>query len=142
MIQSMTNQENKQDPRLEGKFWVKVANMEKAIELSDAKSQTTFSAFFQNQDGEWIVCWEPTKMSKMNHTKPINTPDEAKEYLKTLHDNNLLFHLDDDPEDMISTVSGEPTFTKEEVPLVRERVKEVFQQLKDPFEYIIDVLEK
>lgn len=76
----------------------------------------------------------------MNHSKTLTTAQEAKAYLKELYDNDLLFHLDDDPADMVRVSDGEPTFTIEECEMVSQRISEVFSLLKDPFEYIVDEL--
>ena len=51
---------------------------------------------------------------------------EAKTFLGVLHREGKLFHLEDDPGDIVG-VDGEPIFTPEQAELVRERVRECYR---------------
>ena len=72
--------------------------------------------------------------------KPITTTQEAKAFIETLEKENLLFHFDDDPFDIID-MDNKRTFTDEEAKLIDERVQELFDQewgeFEDPHGYAL-----
>ena len=64
----------------------------------------------------------------MNHTKKLVTASDCESWIRDLCNNNKDFHFDDNVFDI-------PCFSKKEAADVKERVKECFQLLKDPFEF-------
>lgn len=62
----------------------------------------------------------------------ITNAAEAEAFIRALHALDLLFHFDDNPDDI-------PCFEADEVPHVRARVNELFKHLADPFELAIDL---
>lgn len=68
----------------------------------------------------------------MDFNKPITDTLEAQKFIVDLYFKNKLFHLDDDPKDIISYVTGEKIFNKKECKLIRQRVDEVFTYIQDP----------
>ena len=76
-----------------------------------------------------------------NFTKPINSMQEAKDFLTFLHDSDQLFHLDEDPRDIIKNATGLRLFNEEQCTNLEARLEEVFEYLDNPFEYILDYFE-
>lgn len=70
---------------------------------------------------------------------PITTPALARRFLVALHEADSLFHLDDDPGEIMRGLTGEPLFTTEEVAFVAARVDEVFKVLPDPHTFCLDL---
>ena len=65
--------------------------------------------------------------------KPITSFEDAKIFIDNLQNNDVLFHFDDDPYDIIA-VDGERTFSDEEAKLIDLRVPELFAQEWGEFE--------
>ena len=74
-------------------------------------------------------------------TKPINSQDDAENFIWALDDAGLLFHFDDSPEEIVYFNDGvqHRTFTDEEVPHVKARVEELFMHLEDPFAIVLEL---
>ena len=64
---------------------------------------------------------------------PITDKKEAREFIKALCKAGMSFHLDDDPVTIYKGASNEMLFTRSEAAIMRERVSELFEHLKDPF---------
>lgn len=73
-------------------------------------------------------------------TQAITSPDNAKDFLRALDAADKLYHLEGNPREVIYCGSGFRLFTDEECKYLDRRVEEVFAQLKDPFEFIMDEL--
>lgn len=73
---------------------------------------------------------------------PIKTKNEAIQFITDLHKNDLTFHFDDDPADIIRVKTGEPLFTETECELMRARVNELFTYLSDPFEILLKLIKR
>jgi len=56
--------------------------------------------------------------------KPITTIDEAKAFIRMLHDNGYMFHLEDDPHDV--EFEGCDPVTSEQCDLLEKRVNEIY----------------
>jgi len=69
---------------------------------------------------------EETKTSSVDHTQPITSLDEGKDYLDRCIEAGLIWHLEDDPSEIINGKEDKPLFTAEEIPLVRARVDELY----------------
>lgn len=72
----------------------------------------------------------------MNFQKPITSRSEAIRFIVDLHDQNMLFHFDDDPSQIVDASSGAPLFNPQDIEPLRDRVDELFM-LIDPFEIAI-----
>lgn len=83
----------------------------------------------------------------------IETLEQAEAFLSQLHKDDKLFHLEDDPADIVKSINLDRLFTDEETDLLRERVAEVFVAFRsykgtsgpyggDPFQFIMDELLK
>ena len=59
------------------------------------------------------------------------TPAAARSWLRRMHAAGLLFCLDDDPRDIVSTANGQPLFTAEECVTVSELLNQLFVALGD-----------
>src|SRR5690606_29339030 len=58
---------------------------------------------------------------------PITDLASGKAWLEALSAADLTFHLEDDPADIVSGLTGERTFRDEDVPLLRRRVAELYR---------------
>lgn len=56
----------------------------------------------------------------------ITTVEEAKAFIAGLVALDMMFHFEDSPKTIISTVTGGRLFTDEEAVLVRQRLEEVY----------------
>ena len=76
--------------------------------------------------------------------KPITTLHEAKLFIEGLVRNDLIFHLEDDPFDIID-MNGERTFTDKEATVIDKRVQEIYGKDFDwgtydcPIGYTLDI---
>lgn len=68
----------------------------------------------------------------MKFNKKLINKNEAKQFIFELKKNSLDFHFDDDIEDIFK---GQ--FSQLEIKELKERIKELFKLLNDPFEYLI-----
>lgn len=59
------------------------------------------------------------------HDQPIRSREEGEAYIRALVDNDAAWHFDDDPSEMID-LDGCFGFTPEELPLMRQRVAELY----------------
>lgn len=66
----------------------------------------------------------------------LTTEKEAILFIHKLAVEDKLFHFDDDVEDLINN-----PFSKDEIPLIKARVDELFDLLDDPFEHSITAFE-
>jgi DNA-binding IclR family transcriptional regulator len=57
---------------------------------------------------------------------PIYDLASGKAWLDALNDAGLMFHLEDDPADMIEIETNEPTFFEDDLELLRERVGDLY----------------
>jgi hypothetical protein len=69
---------------------------------------------------------EETKTSFVDHSQPITSLEEGKHYLDRCIKAGLIWHLEDDPSEIINGKEDKPLFTAEEIPLVRARVDELY----------------
>ena len=68
----------------------------------------------------------------MKFNKKLINRNEAKQFIFDLKKNSLDFHFDDDIEDIFKN-----QFSQLEINQLKERVKELFKILDDPFEYLV-----
>jgi hypothetical protein len=73
-----------------------------------------------------------------NFKEEIGSAQEAKAFLTFLNDSDQLFHLDEDPRDIIKNATGLRLFNEEQCTNLEARLEEVFKYLDNPFEYIIE----
>lgn len=74
---------------------------------------------------------------------PITCKEEAEKFFDNLNADDLLFHPEDDPCDIIKLVETnpnkyEPLFTLREARYLRDRLDEAWLHLADPCEYILE----
>lgn len=62
----------------------------------------------------------------MNLSTPIRTIDQAKVWIKELHDADLMFHFEDSPESIINGDTGEALFSLSDCKKIRARVRELY----------------
>jgi hypothetical protein len=57
----------------------------------------------------------------------ITNREQAKQFVKDLNENDMLYHFDDDPADIVSVRSGfeKPLFTDEECAYISQRIEEL-----------------
>lgn len=72
--------------------------------------------------------------------QPINSASDAIDFILKLYLDRSLWHFDDDPADFVCNVTGGPAFTESEIKHLRERQKELFIHLEDPFEIPVSIL--
>lgn len=75
--------------------------------------------------------------------KPIETPEQAKSFIERLAYHRLLFHISDDPKNIISYKDGvgeEQLFTDDQCYHLSKRVDECFTLLEDPHEHCCVVM--
>tara|TARA_R100001163_G_C5068104_1_gene207891 strand:+ start:6389 stop:6649 length:261 start_codon:yes stop_codon:yes gene_type:complete len=81
----------------------------------------------------------------MKHNVKLNNIIEAKAYLEALVKNDLSFHLDDDPKDIIYVDSGKRLFSDKEAEQIVERVEEMYsmdwKEYECPIGYLLSVEE-
>ena len=68
----------------------------------------------------------------MKFNKRLTSPEKAKQFIFDLKKNSLDFHFDDDIEDIFKG-----RFNQLEINQLKERVKELFILLDDPFKYLV-----
>ena len=68
----------------------------------------------------------------MKFNKKLTSPEKAKQFIFDLKSNSLDFHLDDDIEDIFKS-----RLSQLEINQLKERVKELFKILDDPFKYLV-----
>jgi hypothetical protein len=68
----------------------------------------------------------------MKFNKKITSPKKAKQFIFDLKKNSLDFHFDDDIEDIFKG-----RLSQLQIKQLKERVKELFLLLKDPFKYLV-----
>jgi len=68
----------------------------------------------------------------MKFNKKLTNPEKAKQFIFDLKNNDLDFHFDDDIEDIFKG-----RLSQLQINQLRERVKELFKILDDPFEYLV-----
>ena len=77
-------------------------------------------------------------------SQPVTSKEEAETFITKLHtEYDSLFHFEDDPADIGHTdEKGRwvKLFTPEEIPLVNDRVNELFDLLDDPFEIAVKLI--
>ena len=77
----------------------------------------------------------------MDFTQPISTKQQAESFLKQMIEEGYNYPFDDDPETIMN--SGEPLFTSQEVPHVRQRVSELrtfdWGDSVDPDGFVLDL---
>lgn len=66
--------------------------------------------------------------------QPLTTREQAEQFILRLEREDLSFHFDDSPTEIIRFGSGERVFTDAEAAALRTRVAELFALLDDPFE--------
>ncbi len=69
----------------------------------------------------------------------IRSYEDACKFLQQLNADNLIFHPEDDPADIIN-IAGEYTFNKREAKVINKRMDEVWAHMADPCEYILDTI--
>ena len=68
----------------------------------------------------------------MKFNKKLTSPEKAKQFIFDLKKNSLDFHFDDDIEDIFKG-----RFNQLEIKQLKERVKELFILLDDPFKCLV-----
>ena len=68
----------------------------------------------------------------MRFNKKLTTPEKAKQFIFELKKNSLDFHFDDDIEDIFK---GQ--LNQLQIKELKERIKELFKLLNDPFKYLV-----
>ena len=68
----------------------------------------------------------------MKFNKKLINKNEAKQFIFDLKKNDLAFHFDDDIEDIFKD-----KFSQLEIEELKERIKELFKLLNDPFKYLV-----
>ena len=68
----------------------------------------------------------------MRFNKKLTTPEKAKQFIFNLKKNDLAFHFDDDIEDIFKG-----KLNQLQIKELKERIKELFKLLNDPFEYLV-----
>lgn len=63
----------------------------------------------------------------------ITTPAQANEFIENLYNNGELYHIDDEPADIINGITSAPLFTPEEAARVNTAIRQVFEAC-DPWE--------
>jgi hypothetical protein len=75
--------------------------------------------------------------------KPITTIEEAKQYIDFLHENNILYHLDEDSRNIVDGKTGkafEDTFFDEDLDAMDARNDEMSGLDWDKHEYCCEIL--
>ena len=67
----------------------------------------------------------------MKFNKKITSPEKARQFIFDLKKNSLDFHFDDDIQDIFK---GQ--LSQLEIEQLKERIKELFKLLNDPFKYL------
>ena len=70
-----------------------------------------------------------------NFTKKINSIQDAQAFLTFLNDTDQMFHLEEDPREIIKNTTKQRLFTEEQCVNLENRLDEVFDYLDDPCEY-------
>ena len=82
--------------------------------------------------------------NNMNFSKELKTEKEAKNFMRELYENGLLFHFDDDPRDILCKDDldcFELLFKdEEECKLLDQRVSECFYTIEDPHLYALELI--
>jgi hypothetical protein len=68
----------------------------------------------------------------MKFNKKLINKNKAKQFIFDLKNNNLDFHFDDDIEDIFKG-----RLSQLQIKQLKERVKELFKILDDPFKYLV-----
>lgn len=63
---------------------------------------------------------------------PITTADEAKRWFADMHTQKMLFHPEDDANDIMRFGENKHLFTKKEAKAINARMDEIFSLLPDP----------
>jgi hypothetical protein len=69
---------------------------------------------------------------------PITNIRAAKDFLHWLEDNGKMFHLEDDPSDIVD-MNGLHIFTKDEASHIDKRLEELFSVERDPFGLLFEM---
>jgi hypothetical protein len=71
----------------------------------------------------------------MEYSVKLKSVSACEDFIKNLHKQGKLFHLEDDPSDI-------GIFTDEECRHLKDRVSEIFNLMDDPFELCVELNEK
>jgi hypothetical protein len=74
-------------------------------------------------------------MTNLDFTKPLTSVTACKDFLTRLHKAGKMFHLDDDPSEFVDDL-----FTNEECGHLNLRVDEIFEQMEDPFDLCVKLI--
>jgi hypothetical protein len=73
---------------------------------------------------------------------PIRTVADARTFIRALHDDDAMFHLEDDPADILCGYGGGDLFSLTEVDAIRERQNEMYQlEGFDPCAFALSLME-
>lgn len=64
----------------------------------------------------------------MKYDQPIESLEDAKAFIEELQRNDLMFHFEDSPADVIDHRTGKPTFKPAEAEKLEERLEELYEQ--------------
>jgi hypothetical protein len=70
---------------------------------------------------------------------PITKTQDAESFFFCLYQDNLLFHPDDDPANVVNPDGR--IFDDLEAHVIRQRIDEVYEVMDDPCEYILTMTE-
>lgn len=84
----------------------------------------------------------PQRLPDVLRVGPIRSEDEARKWIKDLHEAGLSFHFDDPPDEVINVRTNERIFHDDDVVLIRARVAELFDFQFDPFELALALISK
>ena len=79
----------------------------------------------------------PTDIFDTLYTSLVTNKEEAEAFIQRMVDENKDYHLDDNPEDMITWETGDLLFTEPEAKAIALRVSACFEHLDDPFENLV-----
>jgi hypothetical protein len=88
------------------------------------------------------------QMTKPDFSAALRTVTDGKAFIEALHASDMLFHFEDNPENIIKGRNGEPLFTRIESKQVRQRVAELYAMdwatvgHECPIGYALEVMER
>ena len=75
-------------------------------------------------------------------TRTIVTIADAKAFIRALNDDDLFFHMEDDPTDIVYSDGSGRVFTDDECVAILQRQEEIWALTDDPCQLAADALEE